>query len=54
MKLKKYKLDNLLRVTRGASLPGTGYADSGKYLRLTLANIKEEGGEFEDVPEGTE
>ena len=44
MKVTKYKLGELLRVTRGASLPGMGYADSGKYLRLTLANFKEEGG----------
>ena len=44
MKAIKYKLGELLRVTRGASLPGTGYADSGRYLRLTLANFNEEGG----------
>ena len=44
MKAIKHKLGELLRVTRGASLPGTGYADSGKYLRLTLANFQEEGG----------
>ena len=44
MKITKHKLGELLRVTRGASLPGTGYSDNGKYLRLTLANIKEEGG----------
>ena len=44
MKMIKHKLGELLRVTRGASLPGTGYADSGKYLRLTLANFQEEGG----------
>ena len=47
MKFSKHKLGELLRVTRGASLPGTGYADDGRYLRLTLANIKEEGG-FKD------
>ncbi len=44
MKVIKYKLGELLRVTRGASLPGTGYADSGMYLRLTLANFHEVGG----------
>ena len=44
MKFSKYKLGELLRVTRGASLPGTGYADEGRYLRLTLANFLEEGG----------
>ena len=47
MKLTKHKLGELLRVTRGASLPGTGYADEGRYLRLTLANFHEEGG-FKD------
>ena len=44
MKLKPKKLGELVQVSRGASLPGTGYADNGKYLRLTLANVKEEGG----------
>ena len=44
MKFSKYKLGELLRVTRGASLPGTGYADEGRYLRLTLASFLEEGG----------
>ena len=44
MKFSKYKLGELLRVTRGASLPGRGYADEGRYLRLTLANFLEEGG----------
>ena len=44
MNYTKYKLGELLQVTRGASLAGTGYADEGRYLRLTLANIREEGG----------
>lgn len=44
MKFTRYKLGELMRVTRGASLPGTGYSNTGTYLRLTLANIKEEGG----------
>ena len=44
MKVIRHKLGELLRVSRGASLPGTGYSDSGEYLRLTLANFKEEGG----------
>ena len=47
MKFSKHKLGELLRVTRGTSLPGTGYADEGRYLRLTLANFHEEGG-FKD------
>ncbi len=44
MKFSKHKIGELLRVTRGASLAGTGYADEGQYLRLTLANFHEEGG----------
>ena len=44
MRFTKHKLGDLLRITRGASLPGTGYADKGRYLRLTLANFHEEGG----------
>ena len=44
MKFSKHKLGELLRITRGASLPGIGYADEGRYLRLTLANFHEEGG----------
>lgn len=44
MRFSKHKLGDLLRVTRGASLAGTGYADEGKFLRLTLANFNEEGG----------
>ena len=47
MKFTKHKLGEFLRITRGASLPGTGYADEGRYLRLTLANFHEEGG-FKD------
>ena len=47
MKLTRHKLGELLRVTRGASLAGTGYADDGRYLRLTLANFHEKGG-FKD------
>lgn len=47
MKSTKCKLGDFLRITRGASLPGTGYADEGRYLRLTLANFHEAGG-FKD------
>ena len=44
MKFSKHKLGDLLHISRGASLPGRGYCDRGKYLRLTLANFFEEGG----------
>lgn len=39
MELKKYKLGELLDVTRGASLLGEHYATEGKYIRLTCGNF---------------
>ena len=39
MKLKKYKLGEILDVTRGASLSGEFYATEGKYIRLTCGNF---------------
>ena len=39
MELKKYKLGELLDVTRGASLSGEFYATEGKYIRLTCGNF---------------
>ena len=39
MKLKKYKLGEILDVTRGASLSGEFYAPEGKYIRLTCGNF---------------
>lgn len=37
--MKKYKLGELIEVTRGASLCGYFYAASGKYIRLTCGNF---------------
>ena len=39
MKLKKYKLGEILDVTRGASLSGEYYATEGEYIRLTCGNF---------------
>ena len=39
MSLAKYKLGELIEVTRGASLSGFFYATEGKYIRLTCGNF---------------
>lgn len=39
MGLKKYKLGEILDVTRGASLSGKFYATEGEYIRLTCGNF---------------
>ena len=39
MKLTKYKLGELLDVTRGASLSGEYFATQGDYMRLTCGNF---------------
>ncbi len=39
MELKKYKLGELVQVTRGASLKGEYYDTQGKYVRLTCGNF---------------
>ena len=39
MDLKKYKLGEILDVTRGASLSGEFYAPEGEYIRLTCGNF---------------
>ncbi|MCE8584008.1 restriction endonuclease subunit S [Bacteroides fragilis] len=39
MKLTKYKLGEILDVTRGASLSGEFYATEGEYIRLTCGNF---------------
>ena len=39
MKLKKYKLGDLVQITRGASLGGEYYATQGNYIRLTCGNF---------------
>ena len=49
MKLKEYRLGDLMEVSRGASLAGEYYANNGKYLRITLGNFNyKEGGFKED------
>ena len=37
--MKKYKLGEIIEVTRGASLCGNYYAKSGKYIRLTCGHF---------------
>ena len=44
MKLKEYKLGELIEVTRGASLSGQYYSSEGKLIRLTLGNFNMNGG----------
>ena len=39
MELKKYKLGEILDVTRGTSLSGEFYATEGEYIRLTCGNF---------------
>lgn len=39
MELKKYKIGDLVQVTRGASLGGKFYATQGSYVRLTCGNF---------------
>ncbi|MDE7118779.1 MAG: restriction endonuclease subunit S [Bacteroidaceae bacterium] len=39
MELKRYKLGEILDVTRGASLSGEFYATEGEYIRLTCGNF---------------
>ena len=46
--MKKYKLGELLEVTRGASLSGQYYSESGEYVRLTLGNFNMNGGGFKE------
>ena len=38
MNFKKYKLGEILNVTRGASLSGEFYTTEGEYIRLTCGN----------------
>ena len=39
MQFKRYKLGDLIEVTRGTSLSGKFYATEGKYIRLTCGNF---------------
>ena len=46
IEMKKYKLGELIEVTRGMSLPGDKYAESGDLIRLTLGNFNLQGNGF--------
>ena len=47
-KLTRYKLGELIEVTRGASLAGEFYAEEGELIRLTLGNFNMNGGGFKE------
>ena len=46
--LQKYKLRDLINVTRGASLPGEYYSETGEYIRLTMGNFNYNGNGFKE------
>lgn len=46
--LTKYKLSDLIEVTRGMSLPGEYYRENGEYIRLTMGNFNYNGGGFKE------
>lgn len=46
--LTRYKLGDLIEVTRGQSLAGEYYAEEGEYIRLTLANFDYQNGGFKE------
>lgn len=46
--LTKCKLGELVEVTRGMSLPGENYSESGELVRLTLGNFNYYGGGFKE------
>lgn len=48
MKLKKYKLREIIDVARGASLSGEFYATEGKYIRLTCGNFDYQNNRFKE------
>ena len=48
MKLTKYKLGELLEISRGASLSGEYYATEGELIRLTLGHFDYQNGGFKD------
>lgn len=48
MKLTKYRLGELLEVSRGASLTGEYYASEGEYIRLTLGHFDYQNGGFKN------
>lgn len=45
--MKRYKLGELIEVTRGASLSGKYYSTEGAYIRLTLGNFNLKNGGFQ-------
>ena len=48
MELTKYKLRDLVDVTRGMCLSGQFYAEEGEFIRLTLGNFNMNGGGFKE------
>lgn len=46
--LRKYKLGELIEVTRGMSLPGENYSETGELIRLTLGHFNYSGGGFKE------
>ena len=46
--MKKYKLGDIIEVTRGASLSGNYYATSGKYIRLTCGHFDYRNNSFKE------
>ena len=46
--MKKYKLGELIEVTRGTSLSGNYYATSGDYIRLTCGNFDYRNNRFKE------
>ena len=48
MEMKKYKLGELMDVTRGQSLSGEYYSKSGNLVRLTLGNFDYHNNCFKD------
>lgn len=48
MKLTRYKLGELIDVSRGTSLPGEYYSSSGTQIRLTLGNFDYANGGFKE------
>ncbi|MEE1111825.1 MAG: restriction endonuclease subunit S [Bacteroidales bacterium] len=48
MELQKYKLGELIEVTRGASLKGEFYATQGQYIRLTCGNFDYNNNSFKE------
>lgn len=48
MQMKKYKLGELMEVTRGMSLGGEFYSTKGELMRLTLGNFDYKNNCFKD------